>query len=432
MAYTHKQTLHACYLGYITQAIVNNIAPLLFIIFQTEFSISFEMIGRLVLINFGTQIAADFLAVRYVDRIGYRKAAILAHLFSAAGLIALGILPRLFASPYTGLVIAVMIYAVGGGLIEVMISPIVDSLPGDAKASAMSLLHSFYCWGQMGVVLVTTLLLHVLGSGIWFLLPIAWSVVPIYNLFKFTKVPLMPPLPAEKKQPFKELISSNGFMIALILMLCAGSSELTMSQWSSLFAEKGLQVPKLVGDLLGPCLFAVFMGIGRAIYGFWGHKIHLKKALMVSAALCVVCYAVTVFVHTPWIGLLSCAVCGFSVSLMWPGTLSLTAAAYPRGGTAMFGFLAVFGDLGGSIGPWLAGFISDLAQNSSKLIAFGAANNLNPEQVGLKSGLLLAIIFPLLLLIGTALMKDHTITVNQQLADSPAVPGFIGSDEYSS
>ncbi len=415
MSHTYKQTLHACYLGYITQAIVNNIAPLLFIIFQTEFNISFEMIGRLILINFGTQIVADFLAVRYVDRIGYRTAAILAHLFSAAGLIGLGLLPKLLPSPYLGLVIAVMIYAIGGGLIEVMISPIVDSLPGDAKASAMSLLHSFYCWGQMGVVLVTTLLLSALGTHIWFLLPVAWSIVPLYNLVKFLKVPLIPPLPDGVKQPLKELFSSNGFIIALILMLCAGSSELTMSQWSSLFAEKGLLVPKLVGDLLGPCLFAVFMGAGRALYGFWGHKIQLKKALMASAVLCVLCYAVTVFVHIPWVALLSCALCGFSVSLMWPGTLSLTSATYPRGGTAMFGLLAVFGDLGASIGPWLAGVISDLAQKSGQLLAFGVANNLNPDQVGLKSGLLFAIIFPLLLFAGTALMKGQPATAKQEI-----------------
>lgn len=410
MSYTYKDTLYACYLGYITQAIVNNLAPLFFIVFQNEFSISFEMIGRLILINFGTQIATDFLAVKFVDRIGYRRAAVLAHIFSAVGLIGLGVLPKIFPSPYSGLVLAVVIYAIGGGLIEVLISPIVESLPGEAKASAMSLLHSFYCWGQMGVVLITTVLMKVLGTGIWFVLPILWSLVPVYNLFRFMKVPLMPTVSEGEKTSVRQLFTSNVFIIALILMLCAGASELTMSQWSSLFAQKGLQVSKLVGDLLGPCLFAVLMGIGRTLYGVWGHKLHLKKALMASGVLCIACYAVTVFIQIPIISLLGCAVCGLSVSLMWPGTFSLTAESYPKGGTAMFGILAIFGDLGASIGPWLAGIVSDLAQKSSKLVAFGESSGLNPEQLGLKSGLFTAMIFPLLLLGGITLLKKKSVS----------------------
>ena len=411
MKYTYKSTLHACYLGYVTQAIVNNIAPLLFIIFQDEFKISFEMVGRLILINFGTQIISDFIAARYADKIGHRRAVVLAHIFCAVGLICLGVLPKLLPSPYTGLVIAVALYAIGGGFIEVMISPIVDALPGDAKASAMSLLHSFYCWGQVAVVLITTLLIKALGVDIWFVLPILWASVPIYNLFRFLKVPLMPIMPEEEKTPLKQLFSSNMFIIALILMMCAGSSELAMSQWSSLFAEKGLQVPKLVGDLLGPCLFAVLMGIGRTIYGVWGHKIHLKKALMASGALCVVCYAVTVFVQVPVISLLGCALCGFSISLMWPGTLSLTAEAYPKGGTVMFGLLAIFGDLGAAIGPWLTGLVSDLAQGSQRLIIIGEAYSLSAEQIGLKTGLLTAMIFPLILFFGVLFMKKNMAKV---------------------
>jgi fucose permease len=413
MKYTYRHTLYACYFGYITQAIVNNLAPLLFIIFQNEFHISFEMIGRLILINFGTQIAADLLTIRFVDKIGYRKAAVAAHIFCAAGLIGLGILPKLLPSPYIGLVIAVVIYAIGGGIIEVLVSPIVESLPGDEKASAMSLLHSFYCWGQMGVVLVTTLLLKVLGTDIWFVLPVLWSLVPIYNLFKFGKVPLVAAASEEERTPVHHLFSSRVFVIALLLMMCAGASELTMSQWSSLFAEKGLQVPKVIGDLLGPCLFAVLMGIGRTIFGIWGHKFPLKKSLLASGIMCVSCYAVTVFVQIPVISLLGCAVCGLSVSLMWPGTFSLTAERYPMGGTVMFGMLAVFGDLGASIGPWLAGLVSDLAQKSSKLVELGHANQLSSEQLGLKSGLLVGMIFPLLLVIGIMLFKKERLSIHK-------------------
>jgi fucose permease len=421
VTYTYKHTLYACYLGYITQAIVNNLAPLLFVIFQDQFGISFEMIGRLILLNFGMQIVVDALAARYVDRIGYRTAAVAAHLFSAAGLVGLSVLPRLMPSPYVGLSMAVVIYAIGGGLIEVLISPIVQSLPGDAKASAMSLLHSFYCWGQMGVVLVTTILIRAFGAGIWYVLPLLWALVPLYNLVRFVQVPLMPPLADGQQLSFRQLLTSNAFVIALILMMCAGSSELTMSQWSSLFAEKGLRVSKLMGDLMGPCLFAVFMGVGRTIYGVWGHKIHLEKALMASGALCVACYALTVFSRNPLLGLLGCAVCGFSVSLMWPGTLSLTADTYPRGGTAMFGLLAIFGDVGGSVGPWMAGVVSDVAQRSSGLAALGAANNWNMEQLGLKVGLLIAMIFPLILFAGIILLRRARARLAQD-ADQAALP----------
>lgn len=391
MRYTYKHTLRACYLGYITQAIVNNLALLLFIIFQNQYHISFEMIGRLILINFGTQIVADILSVKYVDRIGYRKAAVMAHIFCSIGLMSLGVLPLIMPVPYMGLVIAVMIYAIGGGIIEVLVSPIVEFLPGDEKASAMSLLHSFYCWGQVGVVLLTTLLLKVIGSSYWFVLPILWAFIPLYNIKNFLKVPIIEPHEDAPTMSIGELLSTRGFVIALLLMLCAGASEITMSQWSSLFAEKGLQVPKVVGDLLGPCFFAVLMGIGRSIYGIWGHKINLNRALMASGILCVICYAVTIFVQNPFSSLLGCAVTGLSVSLMWPGTFSVTSATYPMGGTAMFGMLAIFGDIGAAVGPWIAGVVSD---------AVG---------LGLKAGLLVAIVFPVMLVIGVMLLKKLNI-----------------------
>ena len=349
------------------------------------------MIGRLILINFGTQIVADILSVKYVDRIGYRKAAVMAHIFCSIGLMSLGVLPLIMPVPYMGLVIAVMIYAIGGGIIEVLVSPIVEFLPGDEKASAMSLLHSFYCWGQVGVVLLTTLLLKVIGSSYWFVLPILWAFIPLYNIKNFLKVPIIEPHEDAPTMSIGELLSTRGFVIALLLMLCAGASEITMSQWSSLFAEKGLQVPKVVGDLLGPCLFAVLMGIGRSIYGIWGHKINLNRALMASGILCVICYAVTIFVQNPLISLLGCAVTGLSVSLMWPGTFSVTSATYPMGGTAMFGMLAIFGDIGAAVGPWIAGVVSD---------AVG---------LGLKAGLLVAIVFPVILVIGVMLLKKLNI-----------------------
>ena len=403
-----RRTLFSCYCGYGVQAVINNLAPLLFVVFQDRFAVSLEEIGRLILINFGTQLVVDWLAIRFADRIGYRAALAIAHVFSAVGLLCLGLLPMAFPSPYAGLVVAVMLYAVGGGLIEVLISPIVDALPGDAKASAMSLLHSFYCWGQVAVILLTTLGLHFAGSGLWWLFPVLWAGLPLFNLTQVLRMPLMPPLPEEKKTPLKRLFTSRTFLIAMLLMLCAGSSELAMSQWSSLFAEKGLRVPKMLGDLLGPCLFAVLMGLGRTVYGIWGQRLRLKPVLMVSAVLCIVCYALTVLAENPFLSLVGCAVCGLSVSLMWPGTISLSSASYPGGGTAMFGMLALMGDLGAAVGPWLSGLFSDAAQKTGWVVRWAAESGLSLEQCGLKVGLAVAALFPALLLIGLVFLKGET------------------------
>jgi fucose permease len=400
MKYKYKKTVYACYIGYITQAIVNNLAPLLFIIFQQDFNLSYEKLGRLVFLNFGVQILTDLAAVRYADKVGYRKLTVLAHVLCATGLICLGVLPKILPNSYLALSIAVIIYAVGGGLIEVLISPIVEALPGDAKASAMSLLHSFYCWGQMAVVLISTILLKIVGYQIWFILPIMWSVVPIYNTFVFAKVPLVPLVKEEHRIPVKELFHSKFFRIALILMLCAGASELTMSQWASIFAQRGLGVDKVFGDLLGPCLFAIFMGIGRTLYGILGERLNIKKALLGSAILCVLCYGITIFSRIQVVSLLGCASCGFSVSLMWPGTFSLSSKRQPLGGTAMFGLLAVMGDVGGAIGPWMAGIVSESTNIINKPIQLLFGSNIGLEQAGLKMGLLAAIIFPIIMIAG--------------------------------
>lgn len=394
--YTYKHTLYACYQGYVTQAIVNNLAPLLFVIFQEQYKLSYEMVGRLILVNFTTQIIADIAAARYGDRLGYRKAVIIAHLFCAIGLILLGTLPLILPTSYLSLAFAVVIYAIGGGIIEVLISPIVESLPGEAKTSAMSLLHSFYCWGQVGVVLMTTLLLRLIGTQYWYCLPVLWSIIPSINVFNFARVPLQDPVPETKRTHGKQLLVTSGFWLALLLMLCAGASELTMVQWSSLFAEQGLGLPKVMGDIFGPCLFAVLMGVGRTLYGWYGKSVQIEKVLLASGILCVTSYAITVFSPYPLLSLFGCALCGLSISLMWPGTLSLTAARIPDGGTLMFGLLAIFGDIGAAVGPWTAGVVSDLASSSSIV--------LTPEQ-GLKAGLGVSMIYPVLIIIGMLFVK---------------------------
>lgn len=401
---TYKSTLRACYLGFITQAILNNLAPLCFVIFQNKFAISYSLIGQLVLVNFGTQLITDIVAVKYADRIGHRRAMVIGHAAIVVGFVLLGVLPNVLPNPYPGLVIAVMCYAVGGGVIEVLASPIVDSLPSESKASAMTLLHSFYCWGQVGVVLITTLLIRLIGEDYWFVLPFIWLVIPLYNLFLFARVPLVPPLAEGQKMPIRKLLSSRMFLVVLLMMLCAGASELTMSQWSSLFAEKGLQVPKMLGDLLGPCLFAVFMGIGRTIFGIMGDKLKTKKVLAMLSCLCIACYLVTALSRLPILSLFSCALTGFSICLMWPGTFTLASNIFPNGGTAMFGLMAVFGDVGCSFGPWLAGVVSDGAQKLVSVVNLPIFQGFNLDQIGLKSGLFVGTLFPLLMLVGAFAM----------------------------
>lgn len=391
--FNYKSTLYACYLGYITQALIINLPPLLFVVFQEKFGLSYTMLGSLVFIVFVTQLIVDALAIKLVDKVGQRISIVAAHAFAAVGMIALAFLPRALLSPYTGLIISSILFSIGGGLIEVLVSPIVDSLPTDAKAASMSLLHSFYSWGQVLVIVISTVALRLVGQDLWFLLPLVWSMLPLFNLFKFMRVPLMPPIEESERTPLKTLFRSKIFLMALLLMVCAGASEQSMAQWASLFVEKGLGIPKTLGDLLGPCVFAVMMGIGRTWYGVKGQKINMRNALIACSILCIASFVITAIATIPAISLLGCALCGLSVSLMWPGMLSITAAGYPSGGVAMFAILALGGDLGCSIGPQFTGIIADSSS--------------------LNWGLLAAIIFPTIMLIGLVLMKvgksDFTI-----------------------
>ena len=394
----YKSTLHACYLGYITQALIVNLPPLLFVVFREKFGLSYTMLGSIVMLIFVTQLIVDALAVEYVDKIGHRTSAVMAHAFAAVGMIALAFLPRVLPYPFIGLIISSILFSIGGGLIEVLVSPIVESLPSEAKASSMSLLHSFYSWGQVLVIILSTLALLFLGQELWFFLPLVWSLLPLYTLFKFTRVPLIPPEEESKRTPLKTLFRSRIFLIALLLMICSGASEQSMAQWASLFAEKGLGISKTLGDLLGPCLFAVMMGIVRTWYGMKGQKVHIHKILVISSVLCMASFVIAAIVPIPAISLLGCALCGLSVSLMWPGMLSLTAASYPAGGVAMFAILALAGDLGCSVGPQLIGIIADSSS--------------------LNWGLLTAIIFPTIMLVGLVALKPIIGFAGKQRARS--------------
>lgn len=376
-------TIYACYAGYVVQAVINNLAPLLFLTFQREFGISLERIGLLITINFGVQILTDTAAAKYADRIGYRASVILAHLCSAAGLICMGTLPFVLENAYLGLVAAMALGAVGGGLIEVLISPIVEAAPSsNAKDAAMSLLHSFYCWGHVAVVILSTVGFTVFGMERWYMIPVLWSIVPILNLLLFTRVPLRRLVEEDEQLPAKSLISSGMFWGFIGLMICAGASEQGMSQWASMFAEEGLNLSKTMGDLLGPCLFAVFMGSARAFYGKFGEKMELRRFMAGSGVLCVCSYLLAVFMQNPLLALAGCALCGLSVGIMWPGTFSLAVKHCPQGGTLMFALFALAGDVGCAAGP---GVVSLVAENL--------------PQYGLKAGLLAAILFPVVMLV---------------------------------
>ena len=382
----YKHTIYACYIGYITQAIVNNFVPLLFLTFHNSYGISLDRIGLLVTVNFGTQLLIDLLSAKFADRLGYRRLIVAAHLFAAAGLIGLAVLPSLLPDAYMGLCAAVMIYAVGGGLTEVLISPIVEACPTEGKASAMSLLHSFYCWGSVLVVVLSTLLLKVCGMEAWRGIACMWALLPLANAIYFLKVPIAPLVEEGESMGIGGLLRSGIFWILALLMVCAGASELGMSQWASAFAESGLHISKAAGDLAGPCFFAVLMGLGRVLHAKCAERINLYFYLGGCAVGCALSYLLAVFSPFPLLALFGCGLCGFSVSAMWPGTFSLAGEKCPKGGTAMFALLALAGDTGCSLGPTLVGYVS-------------AALGDNLHQ-----GLLAVVIFPLLLLGGLILL----------------------------
>ena len=386
----YNRTITACFVGYIVQAIVNNFVPLLFLTFQRTYEIPLSQITLLVTFNFGVQLLVDLLWVYFVDRIGYRASMVLAHLLAAAGLILLTFLPELLPSPFAGILIAVMVYAIGGGILEVLVSPVVEACPSDNKEKAMSMLHSFYCWGHVGVVLISTLFFYVFGIENWKILAAAWAVIPICNAFVFTRVPIAKLIEeGESGLRLRELFGIKIFWILLIMMVCAGASEQAVSQWASTFAEKGLGISKTAGDLAGPMAFAILMGASRAFYGKYGDRIHLDRFMIYSCCLCIASYLGISLSPNPLLSLFACAICGLSVGIMWPGTFSKASAALPRGGTAMFAFLALGGDLGCSGGPTLVGMVSSSLGDN------------------LKMGVLAGVIFPVLLLTGIVLCRKQ-------------------------
>lgn len=386
---SYEHTIYASYFGYITQAIVNNLAPLLFLTFASAFDLSLAQITMITTINFMTQLVVDFICAKVIDKVGYRVSIVFAHICAVLGLVGMAVLPDLLGNAYVGLMAAVILYAIGGGIIEVLISPIVEACPTKKKEAAMSLLHSFYCWGHVGVVLLSTAFFAAFGVENWRILACLFALVPLCNAFYFMLVPIFPIVEENEKLAFGDLLKKRAFWLLIVMMICAGASEQAMSQWASAFAEAGLKVSKTVGDLLGPCAFAVCMGLARALYGKYSEQIPLKKMMVGSAVLCIICYLLAVFGGHPVLGLIGCAACGFSVGIFWPGTFSIAAWKLPGGGTAMYALMALAGDLGCSSGPTVVGMVADHMDGD------------------LKSGILVAIIFPVVMLLSLAFVKQR-------------------------
>lgn len=388
MAQNYRKTVIACYLGFVTQAITANFAPLLFLTFHNNYSIPLGKIALISSVFFVTQLIVDVLCAKFADKIGYRRCVVGSQLMSAVGLIGLAFLPELLPDPFTGIIISTVIYAVGSGLTEVLVSPIVEACPFEHKEAAMSLLHSFYCWGSVGVILISTLFFAVFSIENWKWLSCAWALIPFINMFNFSSCPIEHPVEDGEGMGIKGLLKVPLFWLAIVLMICAGASELSMAQWASAFAESALGLSKSVGDIAGPCLFAVTMGISRTIYGKYGDKLDLMKFMIGSGCLCLVCYVTASTASIPMLGLLGCIMCGFSVGIMWPGAISICSAKIPSGGTAMFALLAMAGDMGGALGPWTVGNITQSAGDN------------------MQKGMLAGCVFPIVLTLVLLIMKN--------------------------
>lgn len=389
MAQNYRNTVIACYLGFVTQAITANFAPLLFLTFHNNFSIPLGKIALISSVFFVTQLIVDVLCAKFADKIGYRRCVVGSQLMSAVGLIGLAFLPELLPDPFAGIIISTVIYAVGSGLTEVLVSPIVEACPFEHKEAAMSLLHSFYCWGSVGVILISTLFFALFGIENWKWLSCAWAIIPFVNMLNFTSCPIEHPVEDGEGMGIKGLLKVPLFWLAIVLMICAGASELSMAQWASAFAESALGLSKSVGDIAGPCLFAVTMGISRTIYGKYGDKLDLMKFMIGSGCLCLVCYVTASTASIPMLGLLGCIMCGFSVGIMWPGAISICSAKIPSGGTAMFALLAMAGDMGGALGPWIVGNITQSAGDN------------------MQKGMLAGCVFPIVLTLVLLIMKNQ-------------------------
>lgn len=399
MGQQYKHVVRTCYLGSFVQAIVCNLAPILFIPLKDQFGLTYEQIGRLILVNFAVQLLSDLVFGACIQRVGVKRFAILANICACTGLWAFAILPFHLQNPYDGLIIGIVLSAVGSGILEILLSPIINAVPSDHKAQDMALAHSFYAWGQATVVLITTLAILILGRMNWPIIVLAWSVFAVIDGINFYRAELPPFVPEEKRQRTRTLLKQPIFLLSVMAMVFAGATEVTIGQWKSAFLERGMGFPKVVGDVAGLCLFAVALGIGRAWYGLKGQNINLHRVLIASAWFSICVYLVASLSPWPYVTLAACVLSGFAVSLLWPGMVALSAERFPLAGASMFALLAAGGDNGAAIAPWLVGVVADKAASLQIFIQRLYGGSLSLEQVSLRSGLLFASIYPVMMLV---------------------------------
>ncbi|MEX2682664.1 MAG: sugar MFS transporter [Candidatus Sigynarchaeota archaeon] len=381
---SYKSTAIACYVGIFCQAIVINLTPILFIPLREQFGLAFSELGLLIFINFTTQVAVDIAFSKVVEKYGYRSFVVASHAFTVAGLLLFASAPMVMPRPYPLFVAATVIFSAGGGLQELLLSPIVNSIPTDEKEKAMSVLHSFYAWGQVMVVVITTLLVFLLGRTSWQWIMVCWAVIPAVNFVNFMRVPLGSPVPETGPHMGLARLARKPFFIVAIITIAAGAAaEITMAGWTSAFFEKTLNIPKAIGDTTGVAAFAFMLGLGRLLYGKFGTRMSLLKVMIAGAILAAACYLVVAFSPVNVLSIVACMACGFGVSLLWPGTLVLSAKRFPKAGSSMFAILAAGGDMGASIGPWIVSLVADAAGTLS-------------EQIGLRLGLLVGTLYPIL------------------------------------
>ena len=401
---SYKWTIIACYIGYFVQATVINLVPILFVTLRESYGLSYSELGALVLINFVTQVIFDVVFSKPVDKYGFRPFVVIAHGICALGLILFALTPRIFSGNiFGGFILSTIIFSGGGGLLELVISPIIDSIPSDDKATAMSLLHSFYAWGQVTIVIVTTIFLFSFGIDKWWIIMMIWAIVPVINFFIFMKVPLTQKIHESKVMKIRELIKNPIFIVAFFAIMLGAASEVSMNQWAATFMERGLLIPKVVGDMLGMCFFAIMLGIGRAIYGVYGSKVNINKIMILGSLAAALCYLVVAISTYNWLSIIACGICGIFVSLLWPGTLVVASSRLPLAGASMFALLAAAGDVGAAIGPWIVGKITDIATNNWQVVS---SSSMNSEQLGLRIAILIAAIFPILTMIFHNILKN--------------------------
>ena len=382
-----RHTKAACYIAGMVQAMVCGFVPLLVVIFNRDYGISLSLITVLLTVNFVAQFTADLVSIFFVNKVSRRACIVAAHIFVGTGYFLLGVVPFFMKDIYWGVFLSVVLFSTGGGLLEVMTSPILDSCPSENKAAAMSILHSMFSFGSIGVILLSSMFFWVFGQANWQYLPFIWSIIALLNAVYLSIVPIKKVNAENKKVSPRGVFKQKQFFVLMLVMMCGGASEIAMSQWASAFAESSLGVSKTVGDILGPCMFALMMGISRITYPFFAHKINLMKYIKGCSALCVVAYLIAALSPFKAFALAGCGLCGFAVGIMWPGTVSLAARSSLDGGTAIFALIALAGDIGCTVGPMVVGFVSSI---------FGGE---------FRAGLLAATIFPLILFIGMSILN---------------------------